>query len=120
MYLLGKREVLITTMRTIEYHEHFQYGQLAQALVSLNFSEHTGTNEFGAPYRAFYNRECDALITVPDKPDDAIRPPANLWVAEHTVDGRGVANRETLFRLLREAPVPEVSSALTKSDGNHP
>jgi hypothetical protein len=96
-------------MRDIQYSERFQYGQLAHALSSLGFSEHIGANEFGIPFRAFYNRTYDALITLPQLTDDTLLEPVHLRIAEKAVENRGVADSKTLFRLLHEASRAQVA-----------
>lgn len=98
-------------MYEVHYTQRFTYGELRRALSVLNFQEHTGTNEFQAPFRAFYNREHDALITLPDKPDTAPLEPIYLRAAERTAEDWGIADSETFFELLREAKTKEAQVA---------
>jgi hypothetical protein len=99
-------------MREIDYRGlNFKYGELRQALAALNFEEHTGKNEFNAPFRAFYRRDADALIVVPDKPDAAPLEPIYLRSAERTVEEWNIADSATLFKLLREAAQKEMQAA---------
>lgn len=98
-------------MREIHYTEHFKYGELRRVLSILGFEEHTGTNGFNAPFRAFYHRETDALVTLPDKPDGTTLEPVYLRIAEKAVEDWGVANSKTFFKLLREATPAEVQVA---------
>lgn len=98
-------------MLEIHYTERYQYGQLKQALFALNFQEYSGDNEFNAPIRAFYNREYDALVTVPDKPDVASLEPIYLRIAERAVEDWGIADSKTFFDLLREASHKEAQVA---------
>ncbi len=98
-------------MRDIHYDRTFKYGELAQALSALDFEEHTGKTDLGIPYRAFYNPAYDALIMLPNMPDDNPLEPVHLRTAEKTVEGRGVAYSETFFKLLRDAAQKEAQVA---------
>jgi hypothetical protein len=98
-------------MRDIHYTEHYLYGQLRRALTALNFQEHDGMNEFNAPIRAFHNKEFDALITLPNKPDTTPLEPIYLRAAEKTVEDWGVADSKTFFRILRKAAQNEAQVA---------
>ncbi len=98
-------------MREIHYTEHFNYGELRQALSTLGFEEHTGTNEFNAPFRAFYHREADALVTLPDQPDATRLEPVYLRIAERAVEDWGIADSDTFFKVLREAAHQEAQVA---------
>ena len=85
------------------------YGTLEQALLALGFEKSTGMNNFGLPYVVYVNRECDAVISLPDRPKDEPMYGGHYIVAEKTVEGRGVADRETFYRLLREAAQAQVA-----------
>ncbi len=98
-------------MRDINYTGHFKYGEIRRVLSDLGFEEHTGTNEFNAPFRAFYHRKTDALVTLPDKPDTTTLEPVYLRIAERAVEEWGIANSETFFKLLREATPTELQVA---------
>src|SRR5258708_36264866 len=79
------------------------YGVLEQALLELGFQPTRGTNEFGLPYVIYENQECDAVISLPERPKDELMYGGHFIVAAKTVEGRGVADHETFYRMLREA-----------------
>ena len=85
------------------------YGALEQALLALGFERSTGTNNFGFPYIAYMNRECEALICLPDRPKNELMYGGHYIVAEKTVEGRGVADLVTLHRQHREAGQAQVA-----------
>ncbi len=87
------------------------YGVLEQVLLELGFQASHGTNEFGLPYVIYENEEYDALIFLPARPKNEMMYGGHFLVAEKTVEGRGVTDRETFYRLLREATPAEVQVA---------
>lgn len=87
------------------------YGALDQTLIALGFHATHGKNNFGLPYVIYDNRECDATIALPERPKDELMYGGHLIVAEKTVEGRGVADKETFHRLLHEAAQTEAQVA---------
>ena len=87
------------------------YGVLEQVLLKLGFQATYGTNEFGLPYVVYDNRECDAIISLPARPQTELMYGGHFIVAEKTVIGRGVTDPETFHKLLREVAQKEVQAA---------
>lgn len=87
------------------------YGALEQVLLELGFQASRGTNEFGLPYVVYENKEYDAAISLPARPSEEPMYGGHFIVAEKTVEGRGVADHETFYRLLREAARKEAQVA---------
>jgi hypothetical protein len=85
------------------------YGALEQTLLELGFAKSQGTNNFGLPYISYENKECDAVISLPERPKDERMYGGHYIVAEKIVEGRGVADRETFQRLLSKASHAQVA-----------
>ena len=87
------------------------YGALDQTLLGLGFQTTFKTNEFGLPYVIYENQEYKAVISIPARPQEELMYGGHLVVAEKTVEGQGVADRETFHHLLREASIKTTRAA---------
>jgi hypothetical protein len=97
-------------MRTIKKSD-VTYGQLEAALQKLGFDVSQGTNSLGFPSLRFQNTAAGAVILLrAGAPEEALNA-ADLLSGESTLEGRGVAGRETFHRLLHEAAPKDAQAA---------
>lgn len=77
------------------------FAALEKVLIKLGF-----TLDPDPQYRIFWNDENDAMIALPGYRPEQVVQEGHLVVVRHTVEGRGVATRQTLERLLAAASAP--------------
>jgi len=87
------------------------YGVLEQALLKLGFDAFYSTNSFGLPCVVYENRDCNAVISLPARPKEEMMYGGHFIVAERMVEGKGIASRETFYKLLREMAQQESHAA---------
>jgi hypothetical protein len=88
-------------MKTVKKSD-VTYAQLDATLRSLGFEASAVTNMLGFPGVCYENTEADTIIALrAGKPNELLNA-IDLLSAEITIEGRGVVDRETFGRLLRE------------------
>jgi hypothetical protein len=100
-----------TATMIVEKIVNTTYGVLEQVLFELGFQASYGTNEFNLPHIVYKNEEWDAVISLPARPKDELMYGGHFIVAEKTVEGRGVTDAETFYRLLRDEAQKEAQVA---------
>ena len=79
------------------------YHQLDHALRQMGFHVSRGLNNFGLPLIRYEKTGEDAVIAIRGGGDEELVNAIDILSAEKTIEGRGVADRETFHRLLGDS-----------------